>query len=76
VKRKIILHCNIIKVKIMSERLLEPVAVNVPDCPCGTPMAFERIQESHEDMKIEVFHCPDCGHEIRLTLWTSAADNH
>jgi hypothetical protein len=55
----------------MFEHLPEPESVNVPNCRCGAPMVSECMQKINEDMKIEVFHCPDCGHEMRLTLWTS-----
>jgi hypothetical protein len=65
------LSCRPLEMKNMLEPLLEPESVNVPDCRCGIPMIFERMQKINEDMKIEVFHCRDCGHEMRLTLWTS-----
>jgi hypothetical protein len=25
---------------------------------------------SRDDAEIKIFHCKDCGHELRLTVWT------
>jgi Zn ribbon nucleic-acid-binding protein len=54
----------------MFENVPKAESVVVPNCRCGAPMVSERMQEINEDMKIEVFTCLDCGHEMRLTLWT------
>jgi hypothetical protein len=54
------------------ERLLEPGSTEMPLCRCGVEMRLPdgvRPVATHET-EIRVFMCPDCAHELRLTVWS------
>jgi hypothetical protein len=52
------------------ERLLTPGGSDLPDCQCGAEMNVVSVQTgSFRDTQVKVFRCPNCGHELRLTVW-------
>jgi hypothetical protein len=53
----------------MLERLLEPGSTELPVCVCRTGMLLARTEASHVDTEIRIFQCPNCQHELRLTVW-------
>lgn len=58
------------------ERLLVPGSTEKPDCHCGAEMRLVRVTQAEQApaAEIRVYECPACGHELRLTVWTDAAD--
>lgn len=52
------------------ERLLALGTSDLPECQCGAAMDVICVQPgSFSDTAIKVFRCPNCGHELRLTVW-------
>ena len=56
------------------DEFLEPSSTGSPDCSCGKPMKFERIEVGphHDGAHVKVFTCPACLHELRLMVWDDA----
>jgi hypothetical protein len=52
------------------ERVLSVDSTELPDCRCGVEMHLTSIVPvPGGDSEIRVFRCPDCNHELRLTIW-------
>ena len=56
----------------MLERLLEPGSTEAPTCICNGEMRLARTEAADRDTEIRIFQCPNCEHELRLTVWNSA----
>jgi hypothetical protein len=56
----------------MLERLLEAGSTETPNCLCRGIMRLARTEAADPDTEIRVFQCPDCDHELRLTVWVAA----
>ena len=55
----------------MFERLLEPGSTETPNCMCNSVMRLARTEAADRDTEIRIFQCPNCEHELRLTVWTA-----
>jgi hypothetical protein len=57
------------------ERLLVPGCTELPECRCGKEMRFARTYSSPDKVEthIRVYECSECGHELRLTVWSAEA---
>jgi DNA-directed RNA polymerase subunit RPC12/RpoP len=55
------------------ERLLVLGCTEMPACRCGKEMRIDRTYSDPRktDTHIRVYKCPECGHEMRLTVWGS-----
>ena len=55
------------------ERLLVPGCTELPACRCGEEMQIASVDRLPErsDAVIRIYKCPACGHEMRLTVWTT-----
>jgi hypothetical protein len=52
------------------ERMLVAGSKELPDCRCSAEMHLIFIlPEASGDSEVRVFQCPDCKHELRLTIW-------
>jgi hypothetical protein len=52
------------------ERVLAAGSTELPDCRCGVEMRLISIVPVPSGgSEIRVFRCPDCNHELRLTVW-------
>jgi hypothetical protein len=52
------------------ERLLEADSTELPDCRCRAEMRLIDTVRGHSGgSEVRVFRCPDCNHELRLTVW-------
>jgi transcription initiation factor IIE alpha subunit len=56
----------------MLERLLEAGSTEMPSCLCRSLMRLSRTEAADRETEIRVFQCPDCDHELRLTVWIAA----
>jgi hypothetical protein len=55
------------------ERVLAVGSTELPDCRCGVEMQLISIIPVPGDgSEIRIFRCPDCNHELRLTVWHNA----
>lgn len=57
----------------MLERLLEPNSNEVPDCACGRPMHYVKIEQRSADAAVKHFECEACGRELLLMVWPEMA---
>jgi hypothetical protein len=56
------------------ERLLEAGSTELPDCRCTAEMhLMATVPVADGDTVIRIFRCPDCNHELRLTVWRNGA---
>ena len=57
------------------ERLLVPGCTELPECRCGKEMQITGTDRRPEgsDTHIRVYSCPECHHEMRITVWGAAA---
>jgi hypothetical protein len=54
------------------ERMLVAGSTELPDCRCGAEMRLIAIVPVPSgDSEVRIFRCPDCNHELRLTMWCS-----
>jgi hypothetical protein len=52
------------------ERLLEAGSTELPDCRCAAEMNLMAIVPMDGgDTEIRIFRCPQCTHELRVTVW-------
>jgi hypothetical protein len=52
------------------ERLLEAGSTELPDCRCRAEMRLiDTVPGQSGGSEVRVFRCPDCNHELRLTVW-------
>jgi hypothetical protein len=52
------------------ERVLAVDSTALPDCRCGVEMhLISIVPVPGGDSEIRVFRCPDCNHELSLTIW-------
>jgi hypothetical protein len=52
------------------ERMLESGSTELPDCRCGAEMQLMAVLPlPGGDSEVRIFRCPDCSHELRLTMW-------
>jgi hypothetical protein len=52
------------------ERVLAPGSRELPDCRCSRAMnLLSIVPVPGGDSEIRIFRCPDCNHELRLTMW-------
>jgi hypothetical protein len=52
------------------ERVLAVGSTELPDCRCGVEMRLISIRAVPDGgSEIRLFRCPDCNHELRLTIW-------
>lgn len=52
------------------EDLLLPGSTELPQCRCGSDMILKYTAPTRSrDAEIRVYHCPQCEHELRLTVW-------
>jgi hypothetical protein len=54
------------------ERLLEASSTEQPDCRCASEMNLMAVVPKAGG-DTEIFRCPDCSHELRLTAWRNDA---
>jgi DNA-directed RNA polymerase subunit RPC12/RpoP len=64
-------YCGNRTVLVMSghERLID--FRKLPQCRCGKEMRIVNADLLADETKTHVreYHCPDCRHEMRLTVW-------
>ena len=54
------------------ERVLAVDSTELPDCRCSVEMRLITITPvPGGDSEIRIFRCPDCDHELRLTIWNN-----
>jgi hypothetical protein len=52
------------------ERMLESGSTELPDCRCRAEMQLTGVVPvAGGGSEVRIFRCPDCGHELRLTMW-------
>jgi hypothetical protein len=52
------------------ERVLVPGSTELPDCRCRVEMdLISVVPVPGGSSEIRIFRCPDCNHELRLTIW-------
>ena len=52
------------------ERVLAVDSTELPDCRCRVEMHLISIVPVPDGgSEIRLFRCPDCNHELRLTVW-------
>lgn len=52
------------------ERVLATGSKELPDCHCSSAMnLLSIVPVPGGDSEIRIFRCPDCNHELRLTIW-------
>jgi len=52
------------------ERVLEAGSTELPDCRCSAEMQLTAVVPlSGDGSQVRIFRCPDCSHELRLTMW-------
>jgi hypothetical protein len=52
------------------ERLLEAGSTELPDCRCRAEMRLvDTVPVRGGGSEVRIFRCPDCSHELRLTVW-------
>jgi hypothetical protein len=52
------------------ERVLAAGSTELPDCRCSVEMHLSSIVPMlGGGSEIRIFRCPDCNHELRLTVW-------
>jgi hypothetical protein len=52
------------------ERVLAAGSTELPDCRCSVEMRLISIVPvTGGGSEIRIFQCPDCNHELRLTIW-------
>jgi hypothetical protein len=52
------------------ERVLAVGSTELPDCRCSVEMHLISIMPVPDGgSEIRLFRCPDCNHELRLTVW-------
>jgi hypothetical protein len=57
----------------MHDHLAQPNPIARPACHCTAEMRLERTEAVHSDTEIQIFRCPACERELRLTVWVAAA---
>ncbi len=57
------------------ERILVPGSTELPDCRCGAEMRMTSTtpRADSPDVELRVYQCSVCDHELRLTVWKTAA---
>ena len=52
------------------ERMLELGSTELPDCRCSAEMQLSAVLPlPGGGSEVRIFRCPDCSHELRLTMW-------
>jgi len=52
------------------ERVVVADSTASPDCRCNAEMDLIAIVSSPGgDSEVRIFRCPECNHELRLTIW-------
>jgi len=51
------------------ERLLMPESTELPECRCGSEMKIIKSDAIGSDGEVRTYRCPQCDHELRLTMW-------
>jgi hypothetical protein len=52
------------------ERVLAVDSTELPDCRCSVEMhLIATMPVPGGGSEIRIFRCPDCNHELRLTVW-------
>jgi hypothetical protein len=51
------------------ERLLMPESTELPECLCGSEMKIIKSDAIGSDGEVRTYRCPQCEHELRLTMW-------
>jgi hypothetical protein len=58
------------------ERVLASAShtIDAPDCHCTAEMRLITVMpRSDGEAEVRIFRCPDCKHELRLTIWRDNA---
>jgi hypothetical protein len=58
------------------ERLLVPPFTKLPACRCGHEMSLAAIDPLPHttDAHVRMYRCPECHHQMRLTVWADATE--
>jgi hypothetical protein len=52
------------------ERVLAEGSTELPDCRCSVEMHLISVVPGPDGgSETRIFRCPDCNHELRLTIW-------
>jgi len=51
------------------ERVLMRDLTALPECRCGSEMKVVKSDRMGSDGEVRTYRCPQCDHELRLTMW-------